>query len=309
MISGNSLYITGKRVNGSDSKIFAAKYNIETCSATINATGTITFCQGGSVVLNANSSEGFTYQWINNDNNISGASTASYTANTAGSYTVVVTNSSGCSDTSTAIVVTVNPAPTVSISGLSNFTNYNANPLTVNGSPNGGAFTGQGISGSLFNPQAAGLGSTTITYAFTSVNGCSNTASQTTIVYDTLGVVCTSYDTVTTDVYDTLLTTVTDTLVINTLITGINPPNNLNTLKVFPNPASAHITIDYGNFSIMGGYQLTIENSLGQQVFQTNITQQSDYLNLSNWGGNGLYFVHIIDPQGNIIDIRKIVLQ
>lgn len=25
--------------------------------------------------------------------------------------------------------------------------------------------------------------------------------------------------------------------------------------------------------------------------------------------GNGLYFVHIIDPQGNTIDIRKIVLQ
>jgi hypothetical protein len=54
---------------------------------------------------------------------------------------------------------------------------------------------------------------------------------------------------------------------------------------------------------------LLIENSLGQQVFQTDITQQSDYLNLSTWEGNGLYFVHIIDPQGNTIDIRKIVLQ
>lgn len=110
-------------------------------------------------------------------------------------------------------------------------------------------------------------------------------------------------------VYDTLLTTVTDTLIINTQITGINPPNNSNTIKVYPNPASTHITIDYGNFAIMNGYQLKIENSLGQQVFQTNITQQSDYLILSTWGGNGLYFVHIIDPQGNAIDIRKIVLQ
>jgi hypothetical protein len=59
----------------------------------------------------------------------------------------------------------------------------------------------------------------------------------------------------------------------------------------------------------MNGYQLQIENSLGQQVFQTNITQQSNYLNLTNWGGNGLYFVQIIDTQGNIVDIRKIVLQ
>jgi hypothetical protein len=110
-------------------------------------------------------------------------------------------------------------------------------------------------------------------------------------------------------IYDTTYVTVTDTLLINTSVTGVTPPNNLNTIRVFPNPASTHITIDYGNFAIMNGYQLVIENSIGQQVFQTNITQQSDYLSLATWGGNGLYFVHIIDPQGNTIDIRKIVLQ
>jgi hypothetical protein len=122
-------------------------------------------------------------------------------------------------------------------------------------------------------------------------------------IYDTVTVTETVYDTVTT------YTSVTDTLVINTLITELAPPANSNTIKVFPNPANSHITIDYGNFALMSGYQLRIENSLGQQVFQTNISQQSDYLNLNTWGGNGLYFVHIIDPQGNTIDIRKIVLQ
>jgi hypothetical protein len=103
--------------------------------------------------------------------------------------------------------------------------------------------------------------------------------------------------------------TVTDTLVINMGITGFNPVTYNNTIKIFPNPTNDHITIDYGNFASLNGYQLKIENSLGQQVFQTNVTQQSDYLNLTNWGGNGLYFVRIIDPQGNTIDIRKIVLQ
>jgi hypothetical protein len=116
-------------------------------------------------------------------------------------------------------------------------------------------------------------------------------------------------DTCINTITDTTLITVTDTLLINTTITSLNPPNNANTIKVFPNPTNDHITINYGNFSVMNGYQLKIENSLGQQVFQTNITQQSDYLNLTSWGGNGLYFVHIIDPQGNTIDIRKIVLQ
>jgi hypothetical protein len=110
-------------------------------------------------------------------------------------------------------------------------------------------------------------------------------------------------------VYDTLLTTVTDTLVINTQITGINPPNNLNTLKVFPNPASTHITIDYGNFNAMSGYTLTIVNSISQTVFTTPINQQTSYIDLSTWTGNGIYFVQLIDPQNNTIENRKIVIQ
>jgi hypothetical protein len=110
-------------------------------------------------------------------------------------------------------------------------------------------------------------------------------------------------------VYDTLLTTVTDTLVINTQITGINPPNNLITLKVFPNPASTHITIDYGNFNAMSGYTLTIVNSISQTVFTTSINQQTSFIDLSTWSGTGIYFVQLIDPQNNTIENRKIVIQ
>jgi hypothetical protein len=110
-------------------------------------------------------------------------------------------------------------------------------------------------------------------------------------------------------VYDTLLTTVTDTLIINATITGINPPNNLNTLKVFPNPASTHITIDYGNFNAMSGYTLKIVNAVGQTVFTTPINQQTSYINLSTWTGSGIYYVQLINPQNNTIENRKIVIQ
>lgn len=92
------------------------------------------------------------------------------------------------------------------------------------------------------------------------------------------------------------------------IITSVNEVSE-SFIRTYPNPASTELTIDYGNFALMSGYQLRIENSLGQQVFQTNINQQSDTLSLATWGGNGLYFVHIVDPQGNTIDIRKIVLQ
>jgi energy-converting hydrogenase Eha subunit A len=115
-------------------------------------------------------------------------------------------------------------------------------------------------------------------------------------------------DTCINTVLDTTYISVTDTLIINTTL-GLNPPNNSNTISVFPNPTNDHITIDYGNYTLMNGYQLLIENSVGQQMFQTTITQQSDYLSLASWTGNGLYFVQIIDPNGNTIDIRKIILQ
>jgi hypothetical protein len=111
------------------------------------------------------------------------------------------------------------------------------------------------------------------------------------------------------NILDTCLTTVTDTLVINATITGLTPPNNLNTIKVFPNPAKTHITINYGNFASMSGYTLNIVNAIGQTVFTTPINQQTSYIDLSTWTGNGIYFVQIIDPQNNMIENRKIVIQ
>ena len=109
-------------------------------------------------------------------------------------------------------------------------------------------------------------------------------------------------------VYDTLLTTVTDTLIINTML-GLPAPNNENTILIYPNPASDHITIDNGNYTAMSGYSIKIENNAGQQVFQSLINQAQFYVDLSTWSGNGLYFVHLIDAQGNTVTVRKIVLQ
>jgi large repetitive protein len=88
-------------------------------SATITAAGATSFCQGGNVILNANTGTGLSYQWKLNGTNITGATNGSYTANASGSYTVVVTSSS-CSSTSAATTVTVNPLPTPAISQAAN---------------------------------------------------------------------------------------------------------------------------------------------------------------------------------------------
>jgi hypothetical protein len=115
-------------------------------------------------------------------------------------------------------------------------------------------------------------------------------------------------DTCITTISDTLYTTVTDTLIINTTL-SLPAPNNENTIMIYPNPASDHITIDNGNFAAMAGYTIKIENNAGQQVFQSAINQAQFYVDLSTWTGNGLYFVHLIDPQNNTVTVRKIVLQ
>jgi hypothetical protein len=109
-------------------------------------------------------------------------------------------------------------------------------------------------------------------------------------------------------IYDTLLTTVTDTLIINTTL-SLPAPNNQNTILIYPNPASDHITIDNGNYTAMAGYTIKIENNASQQVFQSAVNQPQFYIDLSTWSGNGLYFVHLIDPQNNTVTVRKIVLQ
>lgn len=85
-------------------------------AATINAGGTTTFCTGKNVLLSANTGSGLTYQWKKNNVVIANATASTYTANTNGAYTVVVTNNNGCSATSTATNVTVNPNPTAILS-------------------------------------------------------------------------------------------------------------------------------------------------------------------------------------------------
>jgi hypothetical protein len=64
---------------------------VSTLTATITAASATTFATGGSVVLKGNTGTGYTYQWIKNGVNITGATASNYTATTAGSYQLRVT--------------------------------------------------------------------------------------------------------------------------------------------------------------------------------------------------------------------------
>lgn len=92
---------------------------IDTPVATITPSlGPTAVCQGNTVVLNANTGTNFTYQWELNGDPIPNANGSIYTAGVQGSYTVSVTNATGCVATSDSFYVTIFPLPTVSVSAI-----------------------------------------------------------------------------------------------------------------------------------------------------------------------------------------------
>jgi hypothetical protein len=106
--------------------------------------------------------------------------------------------------------------------------------------------------------------------------------------------------------------TVTDTLIINVgQLSYNNPITYANNITIAPNPASTQININFNNITDLNGGTLKVINSLGQEVATTPITTSGtqSIMQLATWGGSGMYFVQIINPQGQIVDIKKIILQ
>ena len=90
-------------------------------TATITATGNTSFCTGGSVQLA--SSIGVSYEW-KKDATVLSTTTQSYSPNSAGSYTVKVTDGNGCSKVSDAKVIAVLNCAGIEEAIISPFTIY-----------------------------------------------------------------------------------------------------------------------------------------------------------------------------------------
>ena len=134
---------------------------------------------------------------------------------------------------------------------------------------------------------------------------CLQTLFDTIIVLDTITEIITD----TTYVIITETISVTDTLIINLNIP--NGPNDpiTNRIIVYPNPASSHIYIDFGNHTLIQNYSCQILNALGQPVFFTPIDQKLYYLDLNTWDGKGTYFIKMINDFGQTVETKKIILQ
>jgi hypothetical protein len=142
-------------------------------SATVTAAGSTTLCGGSSVTLNANTGTGYTYQWTLNGSSISGATTASYTASTIGSYAVVITSGTS-SATSSAINVTSAATLAPAISGVTTFCTNT--PSTLNAGAGYASYLwSTGATSQSITVSSSGSYSVTVTNS----GGCSGSASVT----------------------------------------------------------------------------------------------------------------------------------
>jgi hypothetical protein len=105
-MTGNNFTSTGYFTGIEDNVLF---------SAVITPSGSTVFCPGNTVQLNANTGTGFTYQWYFNGNPIPGATGASYIANAAGDYQVMISDVLNNTATSTSVGVTVVAPPSANV--------------------------------------------------------------------------------------------------------------------------------------------------------------------------------------------------
>ncbi len=144
-----------------------------------------TICEGSCITFTDNSTSATSWNWT-----FQGATTTSSSSQnptnicyaTSGTYqvTLVASNSNG-SDTSIQYI-TVNPLPQVQFAALD--TVYtNTFPFALSGgTPTGGTYSGNGVSGGYFYPYLVSAGTYTITYSYSDSNSCSSSANQNIVV-------------------------------------------------------------------------------------------------------------------------------
>lgn len=178
-ISATTTYYVGATNSGCSSARTAVVATVNNNVAITSSPSNTTICAGSSVTLTATG--GSSYTWSG-----AGQTGSSITVTPTTTTTYTVTGVTSCATTA-SVTITVNPMPNTALAAFSNVCSYNPSFALSGGTPAGGTYSGNGVSGGNFNPAAAGVGTTTITYSVTQ-NGCTKTATNTIMVGACLGI-------------------------------------------------------------------------------------------------------------------------
>jgi len=90
---------------------------------------------------------------------------------------------------------------------------------------------------------------------------------------------------------------------------SVSEAKSNNQFIIFPNPAHSEINISIENNTNSVGYEINIVNILGVTFYNTFTNQHQLQINENDIGGNGVYFINIIDSFGKVVTTKKIILQ
>jgi hypothetical protein len=221
-------------------------------------------CKGESTTLEATG--GSSYLW---DNGLgTGASVVASPTETT-TYTVTAT-SGNCTDNASVTVTVANPV-VASIDEVSTSWCDNITSVPLSGSPAGGSFSGPGVTGSSFNPAAAGQGIHLITYTYYEYEEC--------------------------PFYATVEMTVD-------ICTGVEQADGLREIVVHPNPTKGMLTVR-GLTGLTGDASVTLTDAAGRLVVVPIVSSNGLNLDLSKLS-TGLYVLRVQELNGHSRSFRVI---
>lgn len=223
---------------------------------------TITNCDSAGLAT-ATAPAGFTYLW--NTNPVQTTQTATLGPVIGSTVSCTLTAVTGCqtvlSATAGSPVLFTTPD-----------TVCHLDQITLSASPPGGIFSGNGVSGNIFNASVAWLGSHYIYYTYT--DSASN---------------CTSVD---------------SNLIVVELCSGINDEQNqAEGISIYPNPFNDYLIIEWKNNVRL--QQIEVLNTLGQKIFSETLKENQSEIKIDLNTESGIYFLRLTADKGT--EVLKIV--
>lgn len=249
------------------------------CAPVFSITGPNPVCEGDTVSYFVNLVSGISqYNWTvpggSSIINGQGDTLINMVWGANGGYVYVqAANACGGSSFIDSMQVTVNPKPTVTFTLATDSVCSSAAPFALTGgSPNGGTYSGNGVSGGNFSAVQAGIGTHSVYYTYTDGNGCSNTATESIVVY---------------------------------ICAGIQQMQNDITYKLFPNPFKNNTFFDFGTTQFLSG-RFTITDTQGKIIETGSFSGNTLSINRNDKSA-GNYIISIFENKQLLITEKLIV--